>query len=134
MCVCVCVLCAGFERDPGAVSAEDDICVQNRPNNAKSFYIMKQICFTSNPFQQDMVTHTPDLNHHTLTVCPMITQIWISHTATLQFMSRTQIVGWHLITESMDKMLACTANARCMKPHPIPMWALHHTLHMGEYL
>jgi hypothetical protein len=97
---------------------------------------MKNICATSNLFQQDMVTtHTPDLNHHTLTVCPMITQIQISHTPTFQFMSHTQILGWHLITESMDKMLArCTAKARCMKPHPIHMWALHHTLHMGEYL
>jgi hypothetical protein len=96
---------------------------------------MKHICATSNLFQPDMVTtHNPDLNHHTRTVCPMITQIQISHTATLQFMSHTQILGWHLITESMEKMLArCTAKAN-MKPHPIDMWALNHTLHMGEYL
>jgi hypothetical protein len=140
-CVCVCVCVCGVqvlrEIQEQYQQKMTQLCAKQAKQCKEFLHNEADMCYQQplptgcgHSYTQSEPSYTDSLPYD-----HMITQIQISHTATLQFMSYNQILGWHLITESMDKMLTrCTAKARCMKPHPIHMWALHHTLHMGEYL
>jgi len=134
VCVCVCVVCRFWERSRSSISRRWHSCVQNRPNNTKSFYIMKHICTWVVVVCRYSLSLSPCKTHdhyanctnlHSSSSCKIGFQLL--YTNMLRIQNHLQLVKWCKQShESRDQRQKPRGGGRQRQPERFRAWEASH--------